>query len=112
MEEVEHDDVSMRLLASYLTKDAHRWFMGLPDSHFLSYEYFSKLFKIRWTMKKDNGMLVFRFNQIKKRENEKMSDFDTRFDISYSHIPTDLHPTAVEICLLYVNALLGNFALF
>jgi hypothetical protein len=56
--EVEHEDVAMRLLASSLTEDVQRWFRGLPDNHIASYEDFSKLFKNRWTTKKDNGMLV------------------------------------------------------
>jgi hypothetical protein len=57
-EEVEHEDVSMRLLASSLTKYSHRWFRGLLENHVAYYEYFSKLFKNMWTMKKDNGMLM------------------------------------------------------
>jgi hypothetical protein len=47
-------------------------------------------------MKKDNGMLVAQFNQIKKKENETVSEFDTRFDRLYSQILTDLHPTTVK----------------
>jgi hypothetical protein len=89
--EVEHEDVAMKLLASSLTEEALRWFRGLPNNHITSYEYFSKLFKSRWTTKKDNGMLVAQFNQIKKKENKTVSEFDTRFDRLYSHIPTDLH---------------------
>jgi hypothetical protein len=84
--EVEHEDVAMKLLASSLIEDAQRWFRGLPDNHIASYEDFSKLFKNRWTMKKDNGMLVAQFNQIKKKENEIVSEFDNRFDRLYSQI--------------------------
>jgi hypothetical protein len=51
-EEVENEDVAIRLLASSLTKDAQRWFRGIPDNHVASYEYFSKLFKNIWTTKK------------------------------------------------------------
>jgi hypothetical protein len=40
--EVEHEDVEMKLLASSLTKDAQRWFRGLPDNHIASYEDFAK----------------------------------------------------------------------
>ena len=56
--EVEHEDVSMRLLAYSLSVYAQRWFKGLPDDHVASYEDFSKLFKNIWTTKKYNGMLV------------------------------------------------------
>jgi hypothetical protein len=94
----------MRLLASYFTEDAQRWFRGLPNNHVASYEYFAKLFKKRWTMKKDNGMLVAQFNQIKKKENETVSEFDTRFNRLHSQILTDLRPTDATIHILYVNA--------
>jgi hypothetical protein len=55
---VEHQDVSMTLLASYLTKYSQRWFKGIPNNHLACYEDFSKLFKNRWTTKKYNGILV------------------------------------------------------
>jgi len=60
-------------------------------------------------MKKDNGMLVSQFNQLKKNENEMVSEFDTRFDILYSQIPTDLRATTAVVCLLYINAFDGKF---
>jgi hypothetical protein len=61
-EKVEHKDVAMKLLPSSLTKDAHRWFKGLLNNHIASYEDFPKLFKNIWTMQKDNGIIVARFN--------------------------------------------------
>jgi len=99
----------MKLLSSSLTEDAHRWFRGLPENHIASYEYFSKLFKNRWTMKKDNIMLVAYFNQIKKKENEIVNEFDNRIDRLYSHLLTYIHPTTVAICLLYMNSFNGEF---
>jgi hypothetical protein len=98
----------MKLLASSLTKDAHRWFRGLPDNHIASYEDFSMLFKNRWTTKKDNGMLIVQFNQIKKKENETVSEFDNRFDRLYSKILAYLRPTYVVLCLIYMNSFDGK----
>jgi hypothetical protein len=108
-EGVEHEDVAMKLLATSLTEDAQRWFKGLPDNHLASYEYFTKLFKRRWETKKDSGMLMTQFNQIKKKENETMSEFDTIL-ISYiaksqricAHLKQLFH-------LLYVNSFEGKF---
>jgi hypothetical protein len=67
------------------------------------------LFKNRWTTKKDNRMLVAQFNQIKKKENETVSEFDNRFDRLYSQIPKDLCPPEAVVCLLYMNAFDGKF---
>jgi hypothetical protein len=107
--EVEHEDVSMRLLASSLTKYAQRWCRRIPDNHIAYYEDFSKLFKNIWTMKKYNGMLVAEFNQIKKNENTPVSEFDTRFDRLYYQILKDLRPIIASVHLLYVNAFDGKF---
>jgi hypothetical protein len=54
-------------------------------------------------------MLVAQFNQIKKRENETMREFDPRFDRLYSQISTNFHPTIVDVRLQYVNAFTGKF---
>jgi hypothetical protein len=108
-EKVKHEDVAMKLLASSLNEEALRWFRGLLDNHITSYEDFSKLFKSRWTTKKDSGMIVAQFNQINKKENETMSEFDTIFNTLYSHILIDLCPTTATIRLLYVNSFEGKF---
>jgi hypothetical protein len=61
-EGVEHEYVAMKLLHTSLNEDAQRWFKGLPDNNLPSYEHFTKLFKSRWATKKDNGILMTRFN--------------------------------------------------
>ena len=62
---MEHEDVAMKLLASLLNENSQIWFKGILDNHIASYEDFAKLFKNRWTMKKDNKMLVAQFNKVK-----------------------------------------------
>jgi hypothetical protein len=67
---VEHEDVAMKLLASSLDEDAKKWFRSILDNHLQLYQAFTNFLKKRWTKKKDNGMLLMQFNQIKKKENE------------------------------------------
>jgi hypothetical protein len=105
---VEREDVAMKLMATSLTEYSQRWFKGLPNNHLASYEYFSKLFKSIWETNKDSGMLKTQFIQIKNKENETMSEFDTRFDKLHSQIPKDLCPSEA-VCLLYVNAFEWKF---
>jgi hypothetical protein len=107
---IEHEDVAMRLLAMSLTEDAQRWFRGLPDNHLASYDDFAKLLKSRWSTKKDSRMLLAQFNQIKKKENETVKEFDIRFDKLYDHISTDLRPPTTIVRVLYMNAFEGQFA--
>jgi hypothetical protein len=54
-------------------------------------------------------MIVAQFNQIKKKENEIVSEFDTRFDRLHCQILTDLRPTSAVVHLLYINAFDGKF---
>jgi hypothetical protein len=54
-------------------------------------------------------MLLMQFNQIKKKENETVKEFDARFDNLYSQIPKDLCPPEATILLLYLNAFEGQF---
>jgi len=46
---IKHEDASMRLFSSSLTKEALEWFRGLPENHLTSYEDISNLFKRRWS---------------------------------------------------------------
>jgi hypothetical protein len=87
-----------------LTEEALDWFKGLPDNHITSYDAFSNLFKSRWSRKADGGTLGTQFNQIKKKENEMVKEFISRFDRLYNQIPTDYRPTTSSVRLLYMNA--------
>jgi hypothetical protein len=106
---IEHEDVAMKLFASSLTEEALDWFRGLPDNHLTSYDAFSNSFKNRWSTKADGGTLGAQFNQIKKKENEMVKEFNSRFDRLYNQIPTDFHPTTSSVHLLYMNAFEGKF---
>jgi hypothetical protein len=63
-EGVEQEYVAMKILATFLTEDSQRWFKALSNDHLETYEDFTKLFKRRWEIKKDSGMLMTKFNQI------------------------------------------------
>jgi hypothetical protein len=55
------------------------------------------------------GNLGLKFNQIKKKENEMVREFISRFDRLYNQIPTYYHPTTSSVCLLYMNSFEGQF---
>jgi hypothetical protein len=60
--------------------------------------------------KKDSGMLLIQFNQIKRKENETVKEFDTRFDILHIQISKDVHPSDAVALLLFLNAFEGQFS--
>jgi hypothetical protein len=106
---IEHENVAMRLFASSLIEEALDWFIVLLNNHLTSYKYFSNLFKSRWSTNKEGGTLGAQFNQINKKENETVKEFNARFDRLYNKIPTEFCPTTSSICLLYMNAFEGKF---
>ena len=97
---IDHEDVAMRLFSSSLTEESLDWFKGIPDNHITSYDDFSNIFKSRWSRKSYGGTLATQFNQIKKKENEMVKEFISRFDRLYNQIPIDYRPTALSICHL------------
>jgi hypothetical protein len=64
-EDINHEDVDMRLFSSSLIEEALDWFKRIPNSHITTYDSFSSLFKRKWLRKVDGGTLGTQFNQIK-----------------------------------------------
>jgi hypothetical protein len=106
---IDHEDVDMKIFTSSLTEEPLDWFKGLPYNYITTYDAFSTLFKSKWSRKVYGGTLATQFNQIKKKENEIVREFISRFDMLYNQVPTDCHPSASSSCLLYMNAFEGKF---
>ena len=100
---IDHEDVAMRLFASSLTDEALDWFKGLPDNQITTYDALPPY------LKADGGTLAAQFNLIKKKENETVREFISRFDKLYNQIPTDYRPSTSSIRILYMNAFEGQF---
>jgi hypothetical protein len=50
-----------------------------------------------------------RFKRINKKENEIVSEFDTRFDKLHNQIPRDVRPIVAVVCIIYFNSFEGYF---
>ena len=53
LEEVDHDDVKVRLFSQTLAGEARKWYKNLPDNSILSYQAFEDSFKDKWADKKN-----------------------------------------------------------
>jgi hypothetical protein len=102
---IKHEDVAMRIFASSFTKEALDWFIAPPRNHLTSYEYFANLFKSIWSTKTNDGTLGDQFNQIQKRENETVKEFNTIFDRLYNQIPTVFFPTPWIVPMMWASCL-------
>ena len=49
-------------------------------------------FLIKWGEKKDHGHCLTKFNTLKKRHNEGVSEFIKRFNKLYMSLPVDMKP--------------------
>jgi hypothetical protein len=63
----------------------------------------------RWGTKRDPRMLLLQFNEIKKKENETVKEFDARFENLLQQIPDNISPKDDVVLLLYTNAFEGKF---
>jgi hypothetical protein len=46
----------------------------------------------RWGTKRDGRLLLTHFNEMRKKENESVKEFDTRFDNLLKNTPIDISP--------------------
>ena len=54
-------------------------------------------------------MILTQFNQIRKKENKIVKEFDAIFDNLHNHIPKDLCPPKETVLLLYLTTFEGHF---
>jgi hypothetical protein len=54
-------------------------------------------------------MLMIQFNEIKKKENESVKEFDTRFENLLKQIPDNIIPKDDVILIIYTNYFEGKF---
>ena len=99
LEEVDHEDFKVRLLAQSLDGRARRWFTSLPDNSISSYQYFEEILKNRWEERKDPRKCLSNFHSIRGEESESFLEFSSRFLKVYDSIPTQLKPPPSDVQL-------------
>jgi hypothetical protein len=60
-------------------------------------------------MGRDPRLLLVQFNEMKRKENESVKEFDTRFENLLKQIPDDISPKEGAAFLQYTNAFEGKF---
>lgn len=72
---VEHLDVVLRLFVQSLHGEARKQFKPLPIASITTWEEMENYFVHKWGEKRDNGYILTKFNAIKKKPNEDVSEF-------------------------------------
>jgi hypothetical protein len=86
---VEYDDVMVRLFLQTLSRRAYEWYMTLPSRSILSFNDLKAMFLTMFTPPISYHTLLTDFTQIGLRKNERICDFNLRFNKTLSKIPED-----------------------
>lgn len=77
--EIAHEDVIMKLFVQSLIEDARDWYRGLPVDSVGLWEEFKIIFQEQYGDKTNVSFMLNEFNNIRKSDNEAVTDFNARF---------------------------------
>jgi hypothetical protein len=92
LQEVDEDDVQMRLFAQSLTSDVKKWYKGLRTTSVLDLTKFQRSFIERWEIKKNPLQILLEYVNIRRNQGETDQDYCTRFNNLYNAILADIKP--------------------
>jgi hypothetical protein len=105
---VEHGDVMVRLFLQTLSGIAYEWYTMFPSRSIRSFNYLEAMFLTMFSPPISYHTLLIDFTQIVLRKNERIRDFNLRFNKTLSRIPEDKIPNDPIILGLYKNAMPPN----
>jgi hypothetical protein len=87
LQEVDEEDVKMRLFSQSLNGQVRDWFKSLPTYSLNDITSFHQSFLNRWEVKKNPLHILFEYESIKISPGESVQDYCTRFNNIYIAIP-------------------------
>jgi hypothetical protein len=111
LEEVDYEDVKMRLFAQSFSGEVKKWFKALPTASIPNFGEFETTFLGRWGDKKNPLQLLTQYNNLKILPTETVQEFSTRFLKVYNSIPDQVKPPPGAAQLHYADAFESDFAL-
>jgi len=111
LEEMDHEDVKMKLIAHSLSREAKKWYKYLPTRSIPNFIYFQTAFMERWDDKQSPLQVLSQYNNLKKGGFESVHEFSSRFITVYNSIPADIKPSAGAAKLYYAKSFDNDFAL-
>jgi hypothetical protein len=111
LEEVDFEDLKMRLFTQSLAWEVRKWFRALPLASIADFEAFQTSFISKWGDKKNPLQLLTQYNNMKRSPNETVQEFSTKFMKVYNLIPTEVKPPPKVAHLRYVDSFESDFSL-
>jgi hypothetical protein len=112
LNELDHEDVQMKLFAQSLRTDVKDSFRGLVVGSINTIEGFYAIFRDKWEEKKNSVQMLTIYNQLKRGNDESIKNFSLRFNTVYNSLPIDCKPPEGIAKLHYAEAFDDEFALF
>jgi hypothetical protein len=103
-----HEDVKMTLFVYSLEGDALEWFTDFPADKFKTLEEILDEFRKRWGDQKEHRFQLNALMNIRKKENETMVEFNTKFNNLVKNIHRDIKPKDAAILIHYLDAFEGE----
>jgi hypothetical protein len=105
---VEYDDIMVRLFLQTLSERAYEWYTTLPSRSICSFNDLEAMLLTMFSPPIAYHTLLTNFTQIELRKNERIQDFNLRFNKTLSRIPKDKIPNDLVILGFYKNAMPPN----
>jgi hypothetical protein len=86
LQEVDEEDVKMRLFAQSLNGQVRKWFKALPVVSLNEITSFHQSFLNRWEVNKNPLHILSEYESIKRSPGESVQDYCTRFNNIYNAI--------------------------
>jgi hypothetical protein len=102
------EDVKMTLFVYSLEGDALDWFTDFPADTFSTLEEILDEFRKRWGDQKEHRFQLGALTNIKKKENETMIEFNTKFNNLVKGCHKDIKPSDAAILIYYTQAFEGE----
>jgi hypothetical protein len=97
LEEVDFEDVKMRLFTQSLAGEVRKWFRALPPASITDFEAFETSFLAKWGDKKNPLQLLTQYNNMKRSPDETVQEFSARFMKVYNAIPAEVNPPPLKL---------------
>jgi len=112
LEEVDHEDVKMRLFAQSFSGEVKKWFRGLRAGSINTFQVFETTFLRKWEDKKNPLQFLTQYKNLKRDPAETIQEFLARFMRVYGSIPADVKPSTEVAKMHFVDAFDNDVSLF
>jgi hypothetical protein len=111
LEEIDYEDVRMRLFAQSLLGEVKKWFRLLPVDSIPNFQHFERLFLSRWEEKKNPVQLLTQYNQLKRGNDEAVRNFLDKYNRIYNAFLAQCKPPEGMAKLHYTEGFDYDFSL-